>query len=567
MEYSAKYHFFMSELTHVKEIKETEKINISVVYNERSQSYCILRICKNRDLSTVCATLRKIRNPNAVVVYDYVYENGNTYILEENVAGRTIEECINHDGFFLEDRTAQIIIDVCNALEPLHKEAPPVVHNDINPSNIKIRDDGSVKLFDFDISRLYIKGQNQNTMLFGTEEYASPEHFGYGQSEPRTDIYCLGVTMHKMLTGKGLSSEHRMIYNGKLKKIIQKCLEFDPKNRYASVQHLKQDLEKFLARKKRIVQTFLRCLAISVFLSAIISCMCLWLGKQADEPTGNGPNQLSTSPTTNHNTAPTNNTTTNPGTGETTHSIPSSSNGETPVPENNHSRNTAWPIVRDESINGSVTSDNANWYKFTTSSNASLYRISLFQFNAPANMSFPYLYVALYDSIGIKLDEFYIWSDDDDKYGYIDLLLDTNTEYFIKIYLGGRFNSGDYEIVLTEMACDAGSSKDSAIELVLGDNHVATMDSTLSDWYMFKIAKAGKYRITIHNIDVGCRIALDVEYADGGFVFTTLTCPNEDNRSNWFNAKAGTIYLEVSSYNDNPIADGQYIIVIEEFES
>ena len=101
---------------------------------------------------------------------------------------------------------------------------PKIIRNDINPTNIKIRPDGTVKLFDFDISRLYKKGQSQNTVLFGTEEFAAPEHYGYGQSEPRTDIYCLGVTMHKMLTGKVLSSEHQSTYTGKLKKIINKCL-------------------------------------------------------------------------------------------------------------------------------------------------------------------------------------------------------------------------------------------------------------------------------------------------------------------------------------------------------
>ena len=158
-------------------------------------------------------------------------------------AGRTLTE----------KETARIIIAVCNALEDLHREEPPVVHNDINPSNIMLREDGSVKLFDFDISRLYKKGAGQNTTLFGTEEYAAPEHYGYGQSEPRTDIYCLGATMHKMLTGAILSAEHRITYRGKLKPILEKCLQFDPEKRYASVQALRKDLERFISGKKRLL--------------------------------------------------------------------------------------------------------------------------------------------------------------------------------------------------------------------------------------------------------------------------------------------------------------------------
>ena len=86
---------------------------------------------------------------------------------------------------------------------------PPVIHNDINTSNIMICDDNRVKLFDFDISRTYKKEASKNTELFGTEEYASPEHYGYGQSEPRTDIYSLGVTMHRMLCGEYLSGNRK----------------------------------------------------------------------------------------------------------------------------------------------------------------------------------------------------------------------------------------------------------------------------------------------------------------------------------------------------------------------
>ena len=218
MEYSAKYKIFMDPLTNIEDIKDTPKTKISVVYHRDIKASCILRICKNRDLSSVYSTLRDIQNPNTVFVHDFVYENGDTYILEECISGNTVQENLEHDGTMSEQDTAQIIIEICKALEVLHNQKPPIVHNDINPSNIKIREDGSVKLFDFDISRTYKKGQSQNTELFGTEEYAAPEHFGYGQSEPRTDIYCLGVTMHKMLTGQGLSTEHRVTYSGKLKK-------------------------------------------------------------------------------------------------------------------------------------------------------------------------------------------------------------------------------------------------------------------------------------------------------------------------------------------------------------
>jgi len=147
---------------------------------------------------------------------------------------------------------------------------PPVIHNDINTSNIMICDDNRVKLFDFDISRTYKKESNKNTELFGTEEYASPEHFGYGQSEPRTDIYSLGVTMHRMLCGEYLSGDRKCLYKGRMKKIIERCIEIDPKKRYPSVQHLKNDLEKVLNRKKTAIKLAALLLAVVVLITGAV---------------------------------------------------------------------------------------------------------------------------------------------------------------------------------------------------------------------------------------------------------------------------------------------------------
>ncbi len=224
-----KLDFFMSRIKHLEDIKETEKTKLSVVLYEATHTTCILRVCKNRNLSAVCDALLQVKNPNVALVYQYVYAGGNTYILEEMLSGKTLEETIEDKGLFSEKETAKIISEVCSGLADFHKRQPPVIHNDINTSNIMICDDNRVKLFDFDISRTYKKEASKNTELFGTEEYASPEHYGYGQSEPRTDIYSLGVTMHRMLCGEYLSGDRQCHYKGRMKKIIEKCIEIDPK--------------------------------------------------------------------------------------------------------------------------------------------------------------------------------------------------------------------------------------------------------------------------------------------------------------------------------------------------
>jgi len=276
-----KFQFFMSQLTHVRDVKDTEKTHISVVFHQGRQAYCILRRCKGRDLSGVCDALRKVRHPNTVVVYDFVYAEGDTYILEENLSGTSLEECLSEDRLFSEEETARLMLRLCDGLEPLHSLQPPLVHNDINPSNIMLREDGSIKLFDFDISRLYKQGAGQNTELFGTEEYASPEHYGYGQSEPRTDIYSMGVTMHKMLTGKGLTARHEITYRGRLRPILEKCLRLDPKQRYRDVGALRKELEGSLTGKKRLV-FWVSVAAAGLLLLALL--LWIWGKRPQTEP-------------------------------------------------------------------------------------------------------------------------------------------------------------------------------------------------------------------------------------------------------------------------------------------
>jgi len=268
-----KLDFFMSRIRFIKNLKDNEKTAISVVFYEVTGTTCILRVCKNRDLSDVCDALQKIKHPNVAIVYQYVYAEGSTYILEEMLSGKTVEKTVVENGAFSEADTIRIISQVCDGLAQFHKTQPVVVHNDIKTSNIMICDDSSIKVFDFDVARTYKKDATKNTVLFGTEEYAAPEHYGYGQSEPRTDIYSLGVTMHRMLTGEYLSAERRCTYKGRLKKVIEKCVEVNPANRYQSVLHLKKELESIEANNKKIIKISLAAIFLAIVCAVVLICV------------------------------------------------------------------------------------------------------------------------------------------------------------------------------------------------------------------------------------------------------------------------------------------------------
>jgi len=275
-----KYDFFMSQISPIRDIKEDEKVKISVVFYEAMQAPCVLKVCKNRDMTEMYQKLIHIRQPNIVTVYDVIYANQNTYVIEEFVGGRTLHELLGEHGNFNEKETAKMIIDVCSGLEVLHGCQPPIIHNDIKTSNIMVREDGTMKLIDFDIARTYKEGAAKNTKLMGTEEYAAPEHFGFGQSEPCTDVYSLGVTMHELLTGCGLTNERKMMYRGSLQKIVKCCIEVDREKRYSSAKQLKKELERFLKKKKLLLPLWITLLLLLV-LGAMFGVSRL---KQAEQP-------------------------------------------------------------------------------------------------------------------------------------------------------------------------------------------------------------------------------------------------------------------------------------------
>lgn len=121
---------------------------------------------------------------------------------------------------------AFVIRSLCDILHKLHGNLPPIIHRDIKPSNIIFSSDGVVKLIDFNAARELRAEQNEDTRLMGTRRFAAPEQYGFGQSDPRTDIYALGITFYYMLTGDYPDSGK---YAGKYYDIITKCYNLPKK--------------------------------------------------------------------------------------------------------------------------------------------------------------------------------------------------------------------------------------------------------------------------------------------------------------------------------------------------
>lgn len=267
--------FFFSGFQPVRIITVSEKRKVEQIYYRPRRTICVLKTYYNRDLSEVYQRLKSIRHENLVSVYDVLYCDGNTYVIEENIDGETLAEHLNVYGVLSQKEVIHIVEMICNALEQLHCQQPPLIHRDIKPSNVMLREDGTVKLIDFDTVRAYKEQKERDTVLLGTKEYASPEHYGYGQTDITSDIYSIGVMMNELLTGEMLDN-HKATYKGSLLAVINRCIEVDSKRRFQTVKELRKMLSSyrthwgFLFRNKKKMITGIILAAIIVAVTGVI---------------------------------------------------------------------------------------------------------------------------------------------------------------------------------------------------------------------------------------------------------------------------------------------------------
>jgi len=145
--------------------------------------------------------LATLDHANLPKVSDYFNEGGKHYLVMDFIQGLTLESLMARQGGPLPlDRVVDLALQLCDALDYLHRRQPPIIFRDLKPANAMIDDEGRVKLIDFGIARLFQPGKGRDTQAMGTPGYAAPEQYGTGQTDARSDIYALGVTLHHLLT-------------------------------------------------------------------------------------------------------------------------------------------------------------------------------------------------------------------------------------------------------------------------------------------------------------------------------------------------------------------------------
>ncbi len=171
-------------------------------------------------------------------------------------------------------------MDICAALAAIHSLEPPIVHRDVKPENIMEREGGGYVLIDFDAARIYDENARADTQCIATVGYAAPEQYGLSQTDVRSDIFSLGVTLYELKTGEAFHMG--AVCGGLFKNIIAKCTAFAPEKRFQNADQLLRKLTALRPQNRRARSK--RRIAILFLASAAALLMAVFFGTKGKEP-------------------------------------------------------------------------------------------------------------------------------------------------------------------------------------------------------------------------------------------------------------------------------------------
>lgn len=236
------------------------KGGMSVVYLARDErvnrQWAIKEISKkaNKDFALdkkEIEMMKKLNHPHLPGIVDVIESGETLLIVMDYIEGQSLEDIFEEQGAQPPELVIEWGIQLCDALGYLHSQSPPIIYRDMKPANVMLKPDGNVVLIDFGAAREYKPDQLKDTIAFGTIGYAAPEQYREDdQSDARTDIYCLGVLLFQILTGKNphelqpIRDVDPSLSSG-LEMIVWKCTQVKKEERYQSAAELRYALEHF----------------------------------------------------------------------------------------------------------------------------------------------------------------------------------------------------------------------------------------------------------------------------------------------------------------------------------
>src|SRR5437016_10877450 len=216
-------------------------------------------------------SVAQLQHPNIVTVIDRGEENGRQYIVFEYIDGENLKERVVRKGRLDIPEALEIGIEVAHGLSFAHESG--LVHRDVKPQNVLLNGDGGAKVTDFGIARsLEVeRSMTQTGTVLGTSNYIAPEQAGGQPVDAHTDVYSLGIVLYEMLTGEvpfpgenfvAVAMKHihepspsvldaRGDVPLRVAEMIDRALEKDPEQRFATMEAFADEIEANLAELDR----------------------------------------------------------------------------------------------------------------------------------------------------------------------------------------------------------------------------------------------------------------------------------------------------------------------------
>ncbi|AKF04876.1 serine/threonine protein kinase [Sandaracinus amylolyticus] len=212
--------------------------------------------------------MASLQHENILHVYDFIKERGTMYIVMEYVQGIDLYDLLEITPRLPVEVASIIALQVARALDYAHFRG--IIHRDIKPANVMISHHGEVKLMDFGIARDdKLSDLTETGTGLGTPSYMSPEQILGDKLDFRSDIFSVGIVLYQMVTGRKpfVEDDARTVMQKirldrytsprkinttvprALERIMARCMEKMPANRYPTTQALIDDLQDFLASR------------------------------------------------------------------------------------------------------------------------------------------------------------------------------------------------------------------------------------------------------------------------------------------------------------------------------
>lgn len=261
--------------------KANKQWAIKEVRKDVTENFEVIR----QGLITETDLLKKLNHPNLPSIVDVIDTEDTFLIVMDYIEGNPLSVLLEEKGAQPQNVVVDIALQLCDVLSYLHTREKPIIYRDMKPANVMLKPNGDVVLIDFGIAREYKRQNSADTTCLGTQGYAAPEQFGgQGQTDARTDIYCLGATLYHLLTGHNPSEPPYEMYpirywnenfSSGLEEIILTCTQKNPLDRYQNCEELRYALEHYMEmddayrkRERRQLRIFAAISGMAVFCFA-----------------------------------------------------------------------------------------------------------------------------------------------------------------------------------------------------------------------------------------------------------------------------------------------------------